>query len=164
MNPVNDPQATLSTFIVFSTDSTLAEVFIPNMENHPLLNRRELPKGGYAWNVEDDDTYNVRQVNGQWIIEQRGETLYTETPESVINVVFQGGDGKTKMLYQVEVTFYPAEELAVVTLDDQTYELPQQRMASGFMYKNDQVSLMGKGKEAELTLPDGKILKLHEKK
>ena len=164
MNPVNDPQATLSTFIVFSTDSTLAEVFIPNMENHPLLNRRELPKGGYAWNVEDDDTYNVRQVNGQWIIEQRGETLYTETPESVINVVFQGGDGKTKMLYQVEVTFYPAEELAVVKFDDQTYELPQQRMASGFMYKNDQVSLMGKGKEAELTLPDGKVLKLHEKK
>ena len=164
MNPANDPQATLSTFIVFSTDSTLAEVFIPNMENHPLLNRRELPKGGYAWNVEDDDTYNVRQVNGQWVIEQRGETLYTETPESVINVVFQGGDGKTKMLYQVEVTFYPAEELAVVTLDDQTYELPQQRMASGFMYKNDQVSLMGKGKEAELTFPDGKVLKLHEKK
>ena len=164
MNPVNDPQATLSTFIVFSPDSTLAEVFIPNMENNPLLNRRELPKGGYAWNVEDDDTYNVRQVNGQWIIEQRGETLYTETPESVINVVFQGGDGKTKMLYQVEVTFYPAEELAVVKFDDQTYELPQQRMASGFMYKNDQVSLMGKGKEAELTLPDGKVLKLHEKK
>ena len=75
MNPVNDPQATLSTFIVFSTDSTLAEVFIPNMENNPLLNRRELPKGGYAWNVEDDDSYNVRQVNGQWIIEQRCETL-----------------------------------------------------------------------------------------
>ena len=69
------------------------------------------------------------------------------------------------MLYQVEVTFYPAEELAVVTLDDQTHELPQQRMASGYMYKNDQVSLMGKrGKRVELTLPDGKVLKLHEKK
>ena len=114
--------------------------------------------------MEDDDTYNVRQVNGQWIIEQRGETLYTETPESVINAVFQGGDGKTKMLYQVNVTFYPAEELAIVTLDDQTYELPQQRMASGYLYKNDQVSLMGKGQEAELTLPDGKVLKLQEKK
>lgn len=90
MNPVNNPQATLSTFIVFSADSTLAEIFIPDMENHPLLNRRELPKGDYAWNIEDDDTYNVRQVNGQWIIEQRGETLYTETPESAIHVVFQG--------------------------------------------------------------------------
>ena len=51
MNPVNDPQATLSTFIVFSTDSTLAEVFIPNMFKNVLLNRRLLPKVGYAWNV-----------------------------------------------------------------------------------------------------------------
>ena len=48
------------------------------------------------------------------------------------------------MLYQVNVTFYPNEELAVVTLDDQTYELPQQVMASGYLYKNDQVSLMGR--------------------
>lgn len=161
MNPKDDPQATLSTFIVFSADSTLAEIFIPNQENHPLLNRRLLPDGGYAWNQEDDDTYNVRQINGQWIIEQRGETLYTETPEDTVNVVYRGGDGKTKMIYQVKVTFYPAKELAIVTLDDQTFELSQQRMASGFLYKNDQVSLMGKGDEAELTLSDGKILKLH---
>ena len=97
-------------------------------------------------------------------MDHRGQTLYTETPNSVINAVFQGGDGKTKMLYQVNVTFYPNEELAVVTLDDQTYELPQQVMASGYLYKNDQVSLMGKGTEAELTLPDGKVLKLQEKK
>lgn len=164
MNPANDPQATTSAFIVFSADSAQVEVFLPNVENHPILDRRSLPKGGYAWNVEDDDTYNVRQVKGQWIIEQRANTLYTETPNSVINAVFQGGDGKTKMLYQVNVTFYPNEELAVVTLDDQTYELPQQVMASGYLYKNDQVSLMGKGTEAELTLPDGKVLKLQEKK
>lgn len=164
MNPVNDPEATTSAFIVFSADSAQVEVFLPNGTNSPILDKRSLPNGGTAWNVEDDDTYNVRQVNGQWIIEQRGQTLYTQTPNSVINAVFQGGDGKTKMLYQVNVTFYPNEELAVVTLDDQTYELPQQVMASGYLYKNDQVSLMGKGTEAELTLPDGKVLKLQEKK
>ena len=27
-----------------------------------LLNRRSLPSGGYAWNVEDDDTKNVRRI------------------------------------------------------------------------------------------------------
>lgn len=93
MNPVDDSQATLSTFIVFSNDSTLVEIFIADSENHPLLDRRTLPNGGYAWNAEDDDTYNVRQVNGQWIIEQRGETLYTETPGSVTDTAFQGGEG-----------------------------------------------------------------------
>ncbi len=164
MNPVNDPEAATSAFIVFSADSAQVEVFLPNVENHPVLDRRGLPNGGYAWNVEDDDTYNVRQVNGQWIIEQRAQTLYTETPNSVINAVFQGGDGKTKMLYQVNVTFYPNEELAVVTLDDQTYELPQQVMASGYRYEKDNVSLIGKGTEAKLTLPDGKVLNLQEKK
>lgn len=79
MNPVDDPQASTSTFIVFSDDSTQVEVFIPNMENHPVLDKRTLPAGDHAWNVKDDDTYNVRKVNNGWVIEQRGKVLYTQT-------------------------------------------------------------------------------------
>lgn len=69
---------TLAAYVVFAADSLKAEVFLPNETNHPILERRTLPKGGYTWNQKDDDTYNVRQLNGKWVIEQRGKTLYTE--------------------------------------------------------------------------------------
>ena len=70
--------STLAAYVVFAADSLKAEVFLPNQEANPILERRELPKGGYAWNQEDDDTLNVRQVDGNWVIEQRGNVLYTE--------------------------------------------------------------------------------------
>lgn len=70
--------STLAAYVVFATDSLQAEVFIPEQEKHPVLERRGLPGGGYAWNQEDDDTLNVRKVDGLWVIEQRGKVLYTE--------------------------------------------------------------------------------------
>ena len=35
-------------------------------------------KGGYAWNVEDDDTKNVRLEDGEWTVSQRGRLIYQE--------------------------------------------------------------------------------------
>ena len=43
-----------------------------------MLDRRTLPAGGYVWNQEDDDTYNVRRLDGKWVIEQRGKVLYKQ--------------------------------------------------------------------------------------
>ena len=37
-----------------------------------------LPSGGYAWNVEDDDTKNVRFVDGVWTISQRNKLIYSQ--------------------------------------------------------------------------------------
>ena len=37
-----------------------------------------LPSGGYAWNVEDDDTKNVRLIDGLWTISQRDKLIYTQ--------------------------------------------------------------------------------------
>lgn len=65
-----------SAFIVFSPDSTLAELFFSGGEQNEILQRRPLPAGGYAWNVEDDDTKNVRFVNGIWTISQRDKLIY----------------------------------------------------------------------------------------
>lgn len=78
MNSVTDTAATSSAFIVFSSDSTKAEVFLPENTVHPILDRRQLPAGGFAWNQEDDDTLNVRMADGVWIIEQRGNVLYKQ--------------------------------------------------------------------------------------
>ena len=43
-----------------------------------ILERRGLPSGGYAWNVEDDDTKNVRFIDGLWTISQRDKVIYRE--------------------------------------------------------------------------------------
>ena len=77
VNPVNDPRATTSAFIIFSIDSLKAEIFLPDQEEHPILSKRILPNGKYAWNMEDDDTYNIRFTENQWIIEKRGKILYS---------------------------------------------------------------------------------------
>lgn len=45
-----------SAFIVFSPDSTLAELFFSDKQPKEILERRTLPTGKYAWNIEDDDT------------------------------------------------------------------------------------------------------------
>lgn len=42
------------------------------------MDRRGLPAGGYAWNVEDDDTKNVRLEDGEWTVSQRGRLIYQE--------------------------------------------------------------------------------------
>jgi hypothetical protein len=67
-----------SAFIVFSPDSTQVELFFSSGDKNEILDRRSLPSGGYAWNVEDDDTKNVRRINGKWTISQRGKTIYSQ--------------------------------------------------------------------------------------
>jgi len=61
---------------VFSEDSLRAELFLPE-RGGIVLDRRTLPSGGYAWNIEDDDTYNLRRdVSGGWVAEKSGDVLH----------------------------------------------------------------------------------------
>lgn len=76
MDSQADKNVTSSAFLVFSPDSLQVELFLPEENAQPVLDRRALPKGGYAWNQEDDDTYNVMQVDSTWIISRRGDILY----------------------------------------------------------------------------------------
>ena len=64
MNAVDDAEKML--FLVLSPDSTQVELFFSEegMPNE-ILERRGLPAGGYVWNVEDDDTKNVRLEDGR---------------------------------------------------------------------------------------------------
>lgn len=79
MSNVQDTLSSLVAYIVFSTDSLKAEVFVPDTEKSDVLERRNLPGGGYTWNEESDDTWNVRQQDGKWVMEKRGEIMYAET-------------------------------------------------------------------------------------
>ena len=67
-----------SVYIIFSPDSSQVELFFSDGQPNEILERRTLLSGGFAWNVEDDDTKNVRFINGLWTIEQRGEVIYRE--------------------------------------------------------------------------------------
>lgn len=71
-------------FVVFSPDSLKAELFFSNDAKPEVLDRRSLPNGRYAWNVEDDDTKNITQQDGLWTVSQRGIVLYSQ----------QAGSGK----------------------------------------------------------------------
>ena len=57
LTSVKDTAESLAAYIVFSADSLQAEVFVPNMDIHPILERRNLPNGRYAWNQEDDANF-----------------------------------------------------------------------------------------------------------
>ena len=77
---VDDAENTL--FIVFSPDSTQVELFFSEADApNEILDRRSLPAGGYAWNMEDDDTKNVRLENGKWTVGQRGNLIYKQVAD-----------------------------------------------------------------------------------
>lgn len=140
--------------VMFSPDSTKAQVFDMSTGQSEILERRMTPNGP-VWNVEDDDTKNIRQHEGAWIIEKRGEKIWDEIKElEPIHARFQGSDGVTRMMHMVDATFYPAFNRVKLTIGDKTYELKQYPTASGYGYKNDEVDLRGKGKEAILTFAD----------
>lgn len=81
MSAVDDAGNTL--FLVFSPDSVQVELFFSEEEMpNEVLERRSLPDGGYAWNVEDDDTKNVRMENGKWTVGQRGKLIYRQAEEA----------------------------------------------------------------------------------
>ena len=70
--------AVYAAFAVFPADSLHAELFLPK-EGNVMLERRSLPSGGYAWNQEDDDTYNLRKDStGMWIVERRAKILFRQ--------------------------------------------------------------------------------------
>ena len=54
------------------------ELFFTDNRPNEILDRRSLSTGGYTWNIEDDDTKNVRLLKGQWTISQRGKLIYKE--------------------------------------------------------------------------------------
>lgn len=153
-----DSQATQAGFLVFATDSSKVEVFLPDTK--VILDRRVRPDGIAVWNVEDDDTYQVQVCADSWIVSRRGRLLYsTYGTDKKIATSFLTAENT-----EIPVAFYPHEALAEVCLDGQYMLLSQYRTASGYGYKNTILDLRGKGKEATLTRStDGKTFQLTEK-
>lgn len=79
LTSVKDATDSLVAYIVFATDSLQVEVFMPNTEIHPILERRNLSGGGYVWNREGNDTFNVRKIGDKWVIGQGDILLYQQS-------------------------------------------------------------------------------------
>lgn len=69
-------------YIIFAPDSAKVELFFSNDRPNEILDRHALSDGSSAWNVEDDDTKNVRLQEGKWTISQRGNLLYIQAEEA----------------------------------------------------------------------------------
>lgn len=77
MKPVDAQDDDADIFLILGDDQQKVELKYPSGES-VVLDRRLLPSGEYVWNVEDDDTPNVRKVDGKWVIERRGQIQYCE--------------------------------------------------------------------------------------
>ncbi len=67
-----------SMYICFTADSLKAELFTPGSGTKEVLERRTLPSGEHVWNVEDDDTKNVRYADNCWTVSRRGKILFKQ--------------------------------------------------------------------------------------
>lgn len=141
---------TSAAFIVFNGDSSKLEIFLPDAES-AVLERRTRPDGSHVWNVEDDDTYNVEECSGGWIVSRRGRIIFASSgTENTVKCTFtekgKGKEGKT-----FNAVFFNNHELVQLESDGMYYILKQYRTASGFGYKSPAYDLRGKGREAVLT-------------
>lgn len=72
---VTDKDATLAAYAVFSSDSSLVEVFIPGVDKNPIL-RKQGKAGYWSENPKFMGAYNFAKENGIWILSQADRELY----------------------------------------------------------------------------------------
>lgn len=65
-------------YICFTEDSLKAELFTPESGTTEVLERRILPSGEHVWNIEDDDTKNIRYTDNCWTVNQRGKLMFKQ--------------------------------------------------------------------------------------
>ena len=66
-------------YVLFTPDSLKAELYTAGKEGKEVLEQRTLPSGEHVWNVEDDDTKNLRYTDGCWTISQRGKLRFQQS-------------------------------------------------------------------------------------
>jgi len=83
-------------------------------------------------------------------------------PEEAIFVKFSGTDSSTKKVYFLDAIFINSRDMLKFFFEGAHYELTRERAASGILYKNDEFTFRGKGKEAVLTDSKGRVILFHE--
>ncbi len=155
---VTDSADVTAGYVIFSSDSSEAELFLP--EETVVLDKRVRSNNEPVWNVEDDDTYQLEFNNDVLLVSRRGTLLYSSCGYgNMINAVFVDENGK-----EINAVFHNSENIVELTVDGMNYILKGYVTASGYGYASPAYDLRGKGREAVLTNRyDNSSLKLHEK-
>lgn len=145
-------------YFMFSEDSSVAELFMPDFK--VMLEKRIRRDGSIVWNVEDDDTYQIELHNNVWLLARRGKLLYSSLGfGKKIKTVFVGNGTS-----EFPIVFYNNEGVAQITIDGFDYLLYSNVTASGYDYSCPIYDLRGKGDEAVLTdLRDERKILIKEK-
>jgi hypothetical protein len=147
---VEKPELDRVIYVLFSPDSTRAELFI-DQQSTDILDR-QIVDGQPVWGLGENSAKSVQQVDGAWVMKQEGKIAYTHTADlGPIEARYLGSDGITRRVYWVDASFYPEADRATVKVDDRVYELKQYVTGSGYGYRNADADLRGKGYEAQLT-------------
>lgn len=72
--------------VLFSQDSLKAEIYVSDGKQTETLEQRTLPSGEHVWNIEDDDTKNLRKIDGCWTISQRGKLLFKQQKSDCVTL------------------------------------------------------------------------------
>ncbi len=72
LNAAAGQDSTMSSFLVFSSDSSQVEVFFPNQAPVPILARSAT---NASW---QDEQLDVSRSGGKWVIQQGGKVIYQE--------------------------------------------------------------------------------------
>ena len=67
---------TLAAYLVFNSDSSKVELFIPKVKEKPILSRSENTSEGRTW-VEQDNRYSVKNTKDNWELYLHNELQYT---------------------------------------------------------------------------------------
>lgn len=155
---VTDSADVTAGYVIFSSDSSEAELFLP--EETVVLDKRVRSNNEPVWNVEDDDTYQLEFNNDVLLVSRRGTLLYSSCGYgNMINAVFVDEKGK-----EINAVFHNSENIVELTVDGMNYILKGYITASGYGYACPAYDLRGKGREAVLTNRyDNSSMKLHEK-
>ena len=141
-----DPQATMAGYVVFPSDSSKAEVFLP--QETVVLDKRVRPDGTAVWNVEDDDTYMLEKCGNEWLVSRGGKVLYASTGcENQLKAECVGAKGE-----KLSAVFFTQAGVAQIRYNGIDYLLRQYVTASGYGYRNPLADIRGKGQQVTLSL------------
>ncbi len=75
---VENPQATSVGYLVFSSDSSQAELFLPGSAGGKLLVRPDAGKSEWL-TPQGNEIYRLSSENGRWVVEFQGKPIYRQS-------------------------------------------------------------------------------------
>lgn len=77
MKSSDESQGTAA-YIVFNTDSSKIELFLPTEKSHPILNRKVTSNDKTTWTEKDEKSWSVNYTQNMWSINFNNEVRFVK--------------------------------------------------------------------------------------